>query len=162
MRKTPLIKTCTWNRKVEEGCDKESYYKYIINSVTWNIGRSETQWHEQNRQYYHRESFYNWKAFHWDSDKRNEACSYGWQRRMSLNVEKNYSKVFFGKFGLSGLWCNEHNQRLSTSILLYMCNFLNWVYDEVIRTCSGWGIQVSKWSEMKKVAVLGKFALSRH
>ena len=81
---------------------------------------------------------------------------------MSLNVEKNYWLVFFGSFGLSGLWYNEQNQLFFTSKLLYKCYVLDWVLDGGIQTCSSWEIQLWKLSEFKKVALLGNFELSRH
>ena len=69
---------------------------------------------------------------------------------------------FFGNFGLSRLWCNEQNQRVLTSMLLYKCYFSAWIHDGGIQTCSGWRIQFWKWSEIKKDALLGNFVLSRH
>ena len=95
-------------------------------------------------------NFSNSKAFHWDFDRRNEAYSYGWQKSLRLNVEKFINKMFFGNFGLSGLWYNEQNQRFFTSILLYKCYVLDWVHDGGIRTCSSWAIQVWKLTELKK------------
>ena len=36
------------------------------------------------------------KTFHWDFERRNEVCNYGWQRKMSSEVvEKNYWWGFF-------------------------------------------------------------------
>ena len=45
----------------------------IVNSIIWNTGRSLFQCREKNRQYYHRECFHNYKAFHWDFDRRLKA-----------------------------------------------------------------------------------------
>ena len=44
-----------------------------------------------------------------------------------------------------------------TSKLLYRFDFLDWVLDWGIQTCSGRGIQVSKWSEVKKNSTSWKF-----
>ena len=60
----------------------------IINSIIWNMGLSVFQCKEQNRQYFHRECFFNQKVFDWDFDGRNKACRYGWQMRMTLKNEK--------------------------------------------------------------------------
>ena len=68
----------------------------IIKSIIWIIGRSVFQRKEQKRQYYHRECFQKIKSFLWYFDRRNEACSYGWQRRMSLNDEQKFWR--FWKF----------------------------------------------------------------
>ena len=64
----------------------------VIDGIIWNIGLSVFQFKAKTRQVFHRESFHNCKVFDWDLDWRNEACSHGWQIRMSLNIEKNYWK----------------------------------------------------------------------
>ena len=65
-------------------------------------------------------------------------------------ISKTLKGVFFGKFGLSGFWCNAQNQRFVTSILLYKCFVFDWVLDGGIRTCNGWGVRVWILSRMKK------------
>ena len=62
----------------------------IINSSIWNIGLSVFHCKKQTQHFFHRERFLNLKVFDWDLDERNEACSYGWQMRMSFNIEKIY------------------------------------------------------------------------
>ena len=71
-------------------------------------------------------------------------------------MSRKIIEFFFGNFGLSGLWCNEQNQRFFHSILLQMF-FLDWVPDGGIRTCSGWGRQGWKWSKIKKSSTSSKF-----
>ena len=79
----------------------------IKNSFIWNIRllviqRRGKVWQFPLRLFFQR------KIFHWDLDRKNEACSYEWQMKVSLNVEKrNLKRCFFGSFGLSGFWSNE-------------------------------------------------------
>ena len=83
----------------------------------------------------------------------------GWVWMWRKNTEK---RVFSGKIGLPGLWCNEQNYQFFASKFLFKCKFLFWIFDGGIRTCSGWAGQFWKWSEVKKVALLGYSGLSRH
>ena len=62
----------------------------IIDNLFWNIGRSVYECREENWSFLHWESFCNKKSFDWYFDRGIEACSYGWQLKMNLNVEKNY------------------------------------------------------------------------
>ena len=87
-----------------------------------------------------------------------EACSYGWQKRMSLNVEKIYQR-FFRKFGLTGFLRKEWNQLFLTTILFYKCYILDWVLDGGNRTCSAWGIQVWTFCEKNESSVSWNFRI---
>ena len=97
----------------------------IINSIIWNIGRSIFQCKEQKRQHYHRECFHKWEDFQWDFDRK-KGSSFGRQRTISLNVEKNY--CFSGKFGLSGIdatnQINASSSHYSTWSVIFQTEFL--------------------------------------
>ena len=64
--------------------------------------------------------------------------------------EKYLIRCFFGKFGLSRMWCNKQYYQFFTSMLHYKCYFWNWVHDGGTRTCSRWGSQIWKCNEVKK------------
>ena len=80
---------------------------------------------------------------------------------MILKVEINFWKsVVSGIFGLSVFLCNKKIENFPSE-RLYNCCFLNSLDVGGVRTCSGWGIQVWKWSG-KKVAFLGNIGFLRH
>ena len=79
---------------------------------------------------------------------------WGWVSMSRKIIDKRF---FSRKFGMSWLWCNEQNQRLFTSLLLYKCYVWDWVFVGGIWTCSGWRIQVWKLSEIKKSSTTWKF-----
>ena len=70
--------------------------------------------------------------------------------------ENFWEGVSYQDFVQAVLWCIEQNQRFFSSLILYKC-FLDWVQDGGIRTCSGWAIQVRKWSEIKKSSTSWNF-----
>ena len=77
--------------------------------------------------------------------------------------EKLLITCSFGNFGLTGIWCNKQKNSFTPFwIPLFNFHFSDRVHDGGSRTCNGWGIQVSKRGEAKKVALLGNFGLLGH
>ena len=132
-----------------------------INSINWNIG-----WKSNARSKIKNitiENIYTTKKHFIETlIRKMKLAVMGDKGGWNWMSRKIIDRTFFGNFGLSGPLCNEQNQRFFTSILLYKCYVLDLLHDGGIRTCSGWGIRVCKMSEIKKVAHLGNFGLSRH
>ena len=107
--------------------------------------------------------FLKWKHSDWDLDKRNENCSSGWQKRMSLKILRKLIKIgFTGIIGLSGLRSTEDNQWFFVSLLLYKCDVSAWDFVGGIWTCSGGGYKFKHWARWTKTAVFGNFGQSKH
>ena len=64
------------------------------------------------------------KIFYWDLDW-NEACSYGWKTRMSLNLEKkkHFLSRFFRKIRTIMILMQQTKSTVFTSKLLDKCLF---------------------------------------
>ena len=135
----------------------------VKNSNIWNIRLSAFQCNLKKRHFFRGEWLHTTEALNWHSHRRNEACTYVRQMRMSLNIEKNFWKrFFFGIFRtLKILMQGTKSTIFHSFILFYKCSVSDAAPHEGTHTSNRWGIQDWILSEMRNLAIFGDFGMSK-